>query len=170
MIEDLRIWPLTVRLAGCLCEELADAGGPPLCFCGVVPGEAAAYDYCSPCDSGGCGMAWVRLAGVVPLNTVSTGSFAGVVPGGGRCAPALAAVYEVGVLRCAPTLDGGELPDVATQLTAAHLQASDMAAAGRAAACCFKSDGRFIDVGGWAPLGPAGGCLGGAWTVTVGEF
>lgn len=167
MIEDTRLWPLSTELASCLCRELAAQGGPETCFCGVIPGDAVAYDFCAPCGGDRCGMAWVRLTSVVPLSTVAFGT-TGQFPSS-RCAVPLAGIFEVGVLRCAPTLgEGAEPPDVAIQLESAQMQAADMAASGRAAACCFT--GRFVEVAGWAPLGPSGGCLGGFWTVTVGEF
>jgi uncharacterized repeat protein (TIGR04076 family) len=167
LVLDTRIWPLTTKLASCLCAELAASGGPEPCFCGVLAGDSVAYDYCSPCQGDQCGMAWVRLASIIPMpsNTANSGL---TLPG--RCAPALVGIFEVGVLRCAPTLtEDGQLPDMAVQLAAAELQASDMAAAGRAAACCF-TDGRIVTVGEWSPAGPIGGCLGGSWSVSVGEF
>jgi hypothetical protein len=165
LVPDTRIWPLATQLASCLCAELTAAGGPEPCFCGVLAGDSVAFDYCSPCEGNACGMAWVRLAAVAPLQS-AVGNTIAI----GRCSPSLVATFEVGVLRCAPTLteDGG-LPSMADQLDAAELQASDMAAAGRAAACCF-TDGRLVIVGAWTPVGPQGGCLGGSWTVTVGEF
>jgi hypothetical protein len=166
LVPDTRIWPLTTKLASCLCAELAKSGGPEPCFCGILPGDSVAYDYCSPCAGDQCGMAWVRLAAVVPMPSNTAGGL--TLPG--RCAPALVGVFEVGVLRCAPTLgEDGELPSMADQLDAAELQASDMGAAGRAAACCF-TDGRIVTVGEWTPIGPLGGCLGGSWSVSVGEF
>lgn len=166
--QDTRIFPLALRLAECLCGELAEAGGPETCFCGVLAGDTVTMDYCSPCGGGRCGMAWVRIASVLPLAAVGFNVNFAVSE---KCAPALAGVFEVGVLRCAPTFaPGGELPSLADQLAAAELQASDMGAAGRAASCCFAKDGRFVTVGSWNPIGPVGDCLGGAWTVTVGEY
>lgn len=167
MKADTRIWPLALSLASCLCQELRDAGGPEPCFCGVLAGEQVAWDYCQPCEGDMCGMAWVRIASIVPLSATTSNDGTILL---NRCAPALAAIFEIGVLRCAPTVGPeGQLPDMAEQLAAAHLQASDMAAAGRAAACCF-TDGRMVAVNQWTPLGPDGGCVGGSWTVTVGEY
>lgn len=171
MKEDTRIWPLALALASCLCQELKESGGPEPCFCGVLAGESAAWDYCQPCDGDLCGMAWVRIANVAPLQSASISATGAGPILFNRCAPALAVAFEVGVLRCAPTLGPeGQLPSMADQLEAAALQASDMAASGRAAACCFKDDGRFVAVNQWLPLGPEGGCLGGSWSVTVGEY
>ena len=164
LVADERIWPIALELASCLCRELTDAGGPKTCFCGIIPGDNVAFDYCAPCSGDTCGMAWVRLAGVVPMQNMSFGY---VTPN--RCAPVLMGVFEVGVLRCAPTMtEDGNPPTMAQQLDAATLQASDMAASGRAAGCCFGNE-REVTLGGWAPIGPQGGCLGGAWTVSIGE-
>jgi hypothetical protein len=165
LLQDERIWPIATQLASCLCRELADAGGPEPCFCGILPGDNVAFDYCSPCAGDRCGMAWVRLAGVVPMQNETFGF---ITPN--RCAPVLMGVFEVGVLRCAPTmLEDGSPPTMADQLDAATLQASDMAAACRAAACCFGNE-RAVTLGAWNPVGPDGGCLGGSWAVTIGEL
>ena len=55
--EDPRFYPLLVKLAGCLCNELADAG-LETCFCGVVGGASVDISRVNP-DDGGIG--WVLL-------------------------------------------------------------------------------------------------------------
>lgn len=162
--DDTVVWPLALRLAECLCTVIRSRNLPEPCFCGVIPGDQVALDYCTDCDSTGCGMAWVRVAGVGPRQA----SFAQPVRQPAGCQVILEAAFEVGIVRCAP-MPGpdGQSPSLEAQLDAAQLQMADMAAGLEAAACCFRD--RDSQVSGWTPLGPQGGCLGGTWFVTVGE-
>lgn len=163
--DDAVIWPMAVQLAECLCAQIADRGLPEPCFCGVIPGEAVALDYCTGCDDSACGMAWVRVAGVgTRLGFVDQRSARST----SGCQVVLEATFEIGIVRCAPMPGSdGSPPSMAAQLDAAQLQLADMAAALRAANCCF--DTRDVQLDGWVPIGPLGGCLGGAWSVTVGQ-
>lgn len=158
MREDSRFWPLLTELASCLCAEIAAAGLPEPCFCGVVPGDAMALDYCTDCGEK-CGMAWVR---VVSMNVADVG-----IEGGNPCTAPLEATIEVGVARCAPMPDDqGNPPSMADQLEATRVMMADQAAALRAIRCCSSRD---FDVQQWAPAGPQGGCVGGAWSVIFAE-
>lgn len=161
--DDTVVWPLALALAECLCTAIRGRNLPEPCFCGVIPGNQVALDYCTDCDSTACGMAWVRVAGIAPrLSAV------GMTAPSTNCNVALEASFEVGIVRCAPMFGpDGAPPSLAAQLDAARLQMADMAAALAAASCCFK--GRDVRLDGWAPIGPLGACLGGAWMVTVGE-
>ena len=166
--DDTIVWPLALRLAECLCTAIRNRNLPEPCFCGVIPGEQVTLDYCTDCDSTGCGMAWVRVAGVAPRQVSFAQPVRATASTSGGCQVAVEAVFEVGIVRCAPMLGpDGQPPSLAAQLDATRLQMADMAAGLEAAACCFRD--RDSQVGGWTPLGPQGGCLGGTWFVTVGE-
>ena len=163
-----RLWPMATELASCLCRTIAINGLPAPCFCGVLPGEAVAYDYCAPCEGDACGMAWVRLVAAAERSVVFAATTLAAT--GNPCDVSLAATFEIGILRCAPTLkENGDLPTMADHLAAAELQFADMAAARESALCCF-TDRRQIALGAYTPIGPEGGCLGGAWTVNIGEY
>lgn len=159
MIDDPLVWPLLTDLASCLCRQITELGLPEPCFCGVLSGDSVALDYCQPCGVK-CGMAWVRLAGIVPQSTGTQ-----ISRSARGCPAQLEVSVEVGIARCAPVADArGNPPTMDAQLDAARLQAADMNAARRAVQCCFDGD---ATLDAWAPLGPQGGCIGGAWLVTV---
>jgi hypothetical protein len=165
MRPDTMFYPQLLRLASCLCSEIADSGLPEPCFCGLLPGDNVPLDYCSPCDDQ-CGMAWVRVIGVVQSQNMSTSAFASATPAG--CGP-LEATVEVGIARCAPGPDSdGNPPSMADQLAASELTMADMAAALRAIKCCFANSNDYL-VANWTPFGPAGGCMGGTWSLTIYE-
>lgn len=159
-------WTDLTLLAECLCRELAEAGRPETCFCGVIGGAIAPLDFCGECDSGACGQAWVRLSSMSEVQfTVDTG---GVGPS--TCATPLEATVEVGVTRCAPTMDSeGNPPSMAEQLAAAEAQTADMMAALRAIRCCYDGEGEMT-VESWTPIGPDGICMGGVWSITITEY
>lgn len=159
MTDDEEFFPRLVAISQCLCAEITVRELPTPCFCGVLSGAALIADYCNP-ESEGNGMAYVRLLGISPLG--SGNPSAPTV-----CAPPLEAVIEVGILRCAPMLaDDGSPPDMQQQLATARLAAADMAAALSAITCCLP-DSRDVSVQGWQPVGPDGGCVGGAWTAVL---
>ena len=154
---------MLVELASCVCAELRTRGLPGTCFCGVIPGSVA-LDYCGEgCGDGDCnGMAWVSPQAIVPTEALTMSAGVGVAPR--RCqVPNLTAAFEVGIVRCAPMMSGGQPPDLAAYLDAARLQMADMAALEKAILCCFR-DPPTLD--GWTSIGPDGGCLGGAWIAT----
>jgi hypothetical protein len=158
MREDTRFWPLLTDLASCLCAEIAASQLPEPCFCGILPGGIVALDYCEECD-GKCGMAWVRLTTITELRSEQ-------VQDSSKCTQPLRATVEVGIARCAPTGDESGPPTMAEQLDTARLLLADQAAVLRAIRCCT---GRMFTLGTWTPMGPQGGCVGGAWTVTFEE-
>lgn len=158
-VEDGIIWPLMVQMQQCLCETLEERGlRPGNCFCGVTPGQQVTWDYSD-------GMAWVRLTSIVPSAVFPTQSFAL-----NNCGTTLAAELEVGVLHCAP-IQGpdGSPPTEAQQFEATRLQLATMSAIRSAIICCADSSDVDMILGGYDPLGPNGGLVGGAWTVNVGR-
>jgi hypothetical protein len=152
MRDDRNIWPALVDLASCLCAEFEGEG---FCFCGVVSGQVVAADY------GDDGMAWVRLVSSFPSATFPQGD---QEPG---CHRPLAHQIEVGVMRCAPSFDGTDLPGVDEWLEATRLHLADQAAMLRAIRCCFDNGDREVVIGTFTPMGPAGGVLGGNWNIWV---
>jgi hypothetical protein len=157
-------WPANhlTELASCLCAELG--GGDDLCFCGVIAADQPVLDYCGACEGNACGEAWVRLVTVIPIVDPSTTSASN------PCNAPLQAAVEVGVARCAPMPgDDGEPPSMADQLEAALQQVADMRAALRAIRCCPAYGAKDFDVVEWLPIGPEGGCLGGAWAIVLRE-
>lgn len=158
-IDDTLIWPIMVQMRDCLCETLTERGlMPGNCFCGIVPGQQATWDYQS-------GMAWVRLASTVPSAIFPAQSFAL-----NNCGTTLAAELEVGVLQCTPGPDAsGNPPDQDQQFEAARLQVASMAAVRDAILCCADSSDLDLILGGYDPQGPNGNLVGGTWTVSVGR-
>lgn len=149
-----RIAVALLELTECVCAELVTSGGGPTCWCGLYPGASVSWDYCGECNGDKCGMAYVRLAGISPYEIFP---FPAVDD---RCSRPLAWGVEVGVLRCMPQLSEGELLDPEGMAEVSVVQALDARAVWTALKCC----GIDIAVETWRPLGPNGGCVGGAWT------
>lgn len=143
------------QLSECVCEQLETVGAGPTCWCGILPGAAAAWDYCAgECTTDRCGIGWVRLVSVFPY-----GIFPTPTPDD-RCVLPLAWTVEVGALRCMPlTLDGSPL-DPVTMSDVALRQILDARALHWALKCCDLPVAANV----YTPLGPDGGCVGGAWT------
>lgn len=162
---DGQFFQLAADLSDCLCQALAEAGGPSLCFCGVMPGNVVDFGLAmgGKCDGG---MAWVRISQIFP-STV----FPEPDTDTAHCSTLLAAVIEVGVSR--PVILGTDKrnPTLDELTWATRLQLSDMSAMRRAIRCCVA--GSNVDftylMGDYAPDGPDGGLLGGTWTLTVQE-
>lgn len=149
----------------CLCTALADSRGGSPCFCGVYPGAQVSADFCSCAKNmrgeTGCGQAWVRLLNVYPYDQFPTQA---AKP---QCATPLAAVIEVGVFRCQPSLSStGAAPGAAEQAEAVLVTTSDVTAILRAFTCCDALTNRDYVLGRWSPSS-SGGCGGGTWTATV---
>lgn len=144
-------------LVDCLCEELTVSGGGPVCWCGAYPGASVSWEYCSggECTNGACGMAWVRPAAVFPYDSFPIPSL------DPRCERPLAWAIEVGVLRCMPQPDDGELLPPDEMLTVTMTTMLDARAIHTAIKCC---DGVEAAVEQYTPVGPLGGCVGGFWT------
>lgn len=151
------------RLGSCLCAQIVADGSPGVCFCGVVPGEAAALDYAGDC-SDVCGMAWVRLVTSYPATVLGTPNLTA-----SNCALPLGFDVELGVARCASTPDSsGNPPSAADLLGDTTLQSADMDSMRRAVLCCGDAADWLLGV--YAPIGPEGGLVGGTWTASSMEF
>lgn len=156
---------LLTELAACLCAQIETDGLVRPCFCGVVPGQQIAADFMPDCfgDEGSPldGMAWARLATAYPA----------FVPGVVVEDPAVSAIaglgfdIEIGILRSIPVpeegLDEAAAADVVTQ------QMDDMLCIRKAVICCVGLERADFILNQYAPFGPLGGVVGGAFTVMV---
>jgi hypothetical protein len=157
------------QLLACLqiaCEN-ATEGSVPKNF-QFLPGETANADMSQYRDLCCEGTAYVRLASLYPAgtnwpapDTEGSQSF---------CMPfALGGIWELGIMRCAPT---GNARQIATSAAwnAAFAQQMIDARSMREATCCYKStyaNGAGVLMGTWTPVGPEGGCLIGTQAVNI---
>lgn len=153
--------PIAHALLDCFTEQLA-ACGVPVCRANLVPGINAAFDHCCGCDDGGEGQAWVAVKQIVPQP----------VGGGGKCGWFFRATLELGIVRCAAAQDAKGNPPSPETLDAEGAAGMRDASIARTAILCCWAEVAGIDPGDWAigtylPLGPEGGCAGGATLVTV---
>lgn len=154
--------PVATELAAALCAQITVDGLPEPCFCGLLPGEQVAFDYCAPCNdiSGQCGMAWVRMTGVT-MEQFETGS---------TCILVQQATFEVGIARCAPGLDAdGQPPSVEEQDASTQAQITEADTIYCAINEALKDKRADWSIGAYRPIGPQGLCVGGSWTVTIAE-
>lgn len=149
-------------LADCLCAQIESDGLPGVCFCGVVPGEAAAADYFGNCK-GVCGMAWVRLSSMYPATSVGVADISI-----GNCNKELGLELEVGIMRCFVLSDErGNPPSAEAIKEATSLQVLDAECMVRAVACCDAISRRDFRLSLYQPLGPEGGVVGGIWSLSM---
>lgn len=153
-------------LAECLCDTITAEGVPAVCFCGVVPGEAAASDYFGTgnCTKGVCGMAWVRLVNMYPSTSVG---IADVTVG--NCSKELGLDVEVGIMRCYQSArdERGNPPTLAYVAEATAQQVLDAEVMYKAISCCDDISSHDLVVGTYQPLGPEGGVVGGFWMLSM---
>lgn len=158
--------PIVEQMLDCLVVRLDDVGAP-VCRAFWHPGATAPWDSCGQSAGGAEGQAWVAVPRVWPSD-----DFPAEMVGPHRCAPrGFAAEMTVGILRCAATVDSSGAPPTSEAVTADALKTSrDRAVALDAIVCCLMGDDAdpgTYRLGGWTPLGPDGGCVGGTWSVTV---
>lgn len=127
----------------------------------LVHGDIVVIDYVE-CG----GMAYVRLSSANPTQT-----FPNPAPAG-SCAHTQAYAMEVGIMREAPGISEGvvskELPGSSEHDVATMTALEDMDIMHKALRVVERSVADF-ELGGYTPVGPAGGAVGGNWTFTVGE-
>jgi len=151
-------------LATCLCAQIQDPlnGVPDVCFCGIVPGEAALGDYAGDCDVK-CGMAWVRMVTIYPSNSVGA---ALLEPG--NCKHGMGMDVEMGMLRCISAGDSlGNPPSPEELLAASELQIADALVMHRAVYCCDTIPPRDVILGQYQTIGPSGGLVGGFFNMSM---
>lgn len=113
----------------------------------LMPGADVVWDDC--CD----GQVWTRVISVTPNR------------GKGPCSVvSWTAEVAVGAVRCAATVDNRGNPPSPKAMTADTVAMLDDMHALEHVVQCSPHVSR---IGGWRPIGPQGGCLGGEWTVNV---
>lgn len=177
-MADNLIQPVAEQLLACFCNALEEqhgstympAGSRPqeCCFRSgeIVSADASVYqDLC--CS----GLAWVRVADIF----ASADDFPApdtTIPITGCGPQAWGVVFELGVLRCAPTGDEYTVPSCDDWTLFQQYLFLDQAAM-RQAMCCLielrngEDMQSSVAIGSWAPLPTSGGCGGGTWQVTV---
>lgn len=155
-----RLGPILQDLLDCLTVTLTDCDAAA-CRYFLSSAPSPAWDDCCDCGDGE-GQAWVALQSIAPGQ-----NGASVTP----CGFEYIATVQVGVLRCAATLDdAGNAPSAET-LTAEALSVwRDAALVRESVLCCFEDlhpDRGDYEMGSWAPFQPQGGCTGGAQTLTI---
>lgn len=162
LVDDRIFFPVLQRLQECLCEELAKAGGPALCYCGVMVGDIMPLDLMS-CSESACGVAWVRPMQQFPSLEFPTPAE------NAECTAPLAMPVEIGVARCYPRRDPRQPLDPQLMFEALRLYMSDSAAVRRAVKCCLN-DASYMGsyaMGTWEPIEAQNGISGGTWVVTL---
>ena len=151
-----------------LYDELQPQGITTPCAAAVVSGGAPALDRGMDQADGCCGQLWVRLVSLYP---------SAAFPEQDALPRALedmawAVVLEVGVVRPAPVIQevAGEavLPPMEEEQEAAAVAVTDAAIIRQALMSNYAQDQDVaVVLGAYTPLGPDGGIVGGATTVTV---
>lgn len=159
----LRVQPILVNLASCLCGMLNSEGQTPTCFCGVIPGAVDANDTFSDCDDRD-GRATVRLAASYPAVTAGEQDSSKH-----NLKLGLGLDIELKIER---TLDFDEDDGTISEAQALGMvtqQNLDMKALYQTVGCCdsLKSQDVDIVVGMWTPLGPQGMVYGGLLPIFV---
>jgi hypothetical protein len=159
--HDDQVFPRVAALATCLCEEITRSELPEPCRCDLVLGEEIPDDLCGDCSGTRCGTAWVRLVTVFPSSSLPDPDVSTK-----NCVAPLAFEAELGIMRCSVVGDSrGNPPSVQQRVDEASLALADMQAMYRAIMCCYRP-GEFV-LGTYTAIGPAGGCVGGTWSVVA---
>jgi len=132
---------------------------PPPCRVVLSPGLDIAWDACgaSPCSDERDGQLWANITTMTMT-----------ADGAGTC-ERVTWTADVGIVRCAATLqDDGSAPTVAAVEYDAWQQATDADIIRYAIRCCPDRPEQVGDLQlvSWTALGPSGGCVGGAWTIS----
>lgn len=148
-------------LVACLCTELEETIGGPVCWCGLWHGEPVPWDYCDGCENSKCGMAYARVIGAFAYDSFPSPAI------DQRCSKPLGYTVEVGVVRCFPVMgDDGMLPTPDPVNSAVLTTYDDMMAMRRALVCCAAGTGAEVWLDQYLPVNE-GGCAGGTWSAFV---
>lgn len=154
------LWDKLETLKACFCAELENSLGGPVCECAIVAGTNAVFDNCC------AGTAWLLVQEVYPSDAFPSQNGDRV-----RCdTHSQAATIELGVVRCAPSVDDrGNPPTLHQKEQSARVIHSDRVRMMKAVRCCFTPEQGCDDIvfGGWVPVSEQGGCIGGSMTVTI---
>lgn len=147
MIHQTQLWDVLTDLLDCA-EGLVDPVGRAV----VSPDTEAVFDDC--CD----GTLWVRVDNIQP-------GWPEPEPAPFPCHRGWTATIEVGIVRCAATVDDqGESPSAEAVTADAYQQNIDRGLLSEAIACCWSTTAYAVE--SWVPL-DGGGCIGGVWTIRV---
>jgi len=148
------------QMASCLCGQIIEDGSPEPCMCGVFAGAGV------PLDVGTChkkdGLAYVLLTTSYPSVEVGV---ADLTPG--NCDKGLGFDLQVGIYRCFPLERDGSSPPPDVMLAASRQQLKDEQTIRRALNCCDWLPSRDFVIGQYAPYGPSGGVVGGAYPISA---
>lgn len=162
-VDDPGVLPIAEQLLTCLTEAVATLAVPPRNVM-LRPGTQAEFLLSTARDECCEGLAWVRLSQVYPSAKFPQPDGA-YLP----CYPVqYAAVFELGIVRCAPMTDAEDIPSADEWNTVTALVLND-AAAMRRAICCWTeltTDTQYL-TGLWLPINTEGGCTGGIQTITI---
>lgn len=169
------IQPMAQSLLDCFCAALITEHGLPTMLeggtrpseCCFRVGEAASMDASIYQDLCCSGLAWLRVADI--FSTARDFPTPDTLTVWNGCGPmAWGVVFELGVMRCAPTGDIETIP-TCDEWTALQVNVMKDAKAMRQAFCCLfdQLDPGSIALGSWTPLPTTGGCAGGTWPVSV---
>ena len=165
-------YAIAQRLLQCLCAQLQDSVGGPVCQCCVRPGVAPPpADVCCDCGEGQ-GQAVVQLGELYPSDKFPR---KGIQEWNGGCAKGQTIWVQeliMTVYRCVHVMgEDGVAPRCADVQADAEKIASDAEAMLKAFTCCdwpLPAGNKRIMPGSWQPLPNQGGCGGGTMTVYVG--
>lgn len=159
--QDLTILPVLTRLAGCIETTYTQREFGKPCFFGIVAGNAVDPSHIG--EDGGW-MAWVRMGEIAVASTTQPQ----------KCRVPLVVDVEVGYLTCYPASPEGEPLTVEQNLAVAADVHAGMAMLRSAILCCedwpkHPETGVVTEFNltRWAPLGPFGLVVGGAWYLTI---
>lgn len=157
------VYPLAQSLLDCLKTTFTDCG-VPFCSASLRPGQAAAWDYCCECAQGE-GQLWVLVQSIISSDDE--------VPE--TCTNEFEVTFQIGAIRCAPSIDSRGNPPTDTQQTNTFIKISkDAAIIREAVVCCWAANNDFdphqMNFEEYVPLGPEGACVGGTQTVRVNFF
>lgn len=174
-MTDTMITPIANALLECFCDALLAEHGPTYMVdggtrpgeCCFRVGELASMDASVFEDLCCSGLAWVRMADIFSTSNDFPAPDTSVVLTG--CGPmAWGVVFELGVMRCAPTGNEYSIPTCDDWMALQTNVAKDAKAMRDAFCCLFNQlDPGSVAIGSWAPLPTTGGCAGGTWQVTV---
>lgn len=152
------IYTAMEALLDCASEVLCDR---PVCREVIHPGPDAPHDSCSSTSSGD-GQLWVAHLDSQPGWPSPSG-----MPT--SCATLWTEVIELGIVRCArgKITDQGKAPAPELISYDSEVQELDRIALRNAILCCWGIEGKDLVMQGWVPIPPAGGCVGGVWTVQI---
>lgn len=157
----MTVFEVLEAVVACLGESIKAVGAPPTCFLGVVPGDAASFEYVGECTDQ-CGMAWVRMVSLYPSSSTGVADVSV-----GNCGKGSGLDLELGVMRCTSVGEGAEPPTPQELAESTALATLDAQAMFRTVACCDIFSEKDYIVGTYTPLGPEGGLVGGIVPVSV---